>query len=243
MGLSLLSTFLLTYWSTSIASKISASAKAWYQFPDIWENITWLCSYLNLFFISVITIIIVCNEYTYRTIRQNVIDGLSRFELFFAKIQLIVFLSLCLSLFTGIVCLVFGLIYSEGNLTFINIFKKTTYLADFFLQAIAYGIMAYAIAVIFKQTGIAIVMFFVYKVIIESIIDWKILSANYGDFLPMNLFSELTPKPFAKMAETSFSKLGIQAYSIHSPNIELLTILYILIISSGIYFLILKRDL
>jgi hypothetical protein len=108
------------------------------------------------------------------------------------------------------------------------------------LQAIAYGTVAYFIATLFKQTGISIVMFFVYKAIVESIIDWKILTGSSGDYLPMNLFSGLTPTPFAKAAKAA---LDVQAFSIQSPMLELLSLLYIIIIIGGIYFLITKRDL
>lgn len=245
MGLSLASTFLLTYWSTDLTFKVNSAIHSmntisWYQFPNIWENITWLCSYTSLFFISIITITIVCNEYVYKTIRQNVIDGLSRLELVMGKMSLIIALSLIMTIFTAIVCLLFGLSYSKGDINLSGMFNKSEYLAYFLLQAIAYGTVAYAIATLFKTTGISIIMFFVYKVIIESIIDWKFLPGNTGDYLPMNVFSALTPKPFEKVAETT---LGMQAFSITHPVIEIIAISYILLITAGIYLLIMKRDL
>ncbi len=248
LGISLLSTFLLTYWSTEFSFRINSAAHlinttSWYQFPSIWGNVTWLCSYANLFFISIIVITLVCNEYTFKTIRQNVIDGLSKFEIVLGKIILIIGLSFAMTLFTGTVCLVFGLIYSEGAINFSGMFNNVNYLGDFFIQAIAYGMVAYFIATLFKRTGLSIVMFFVYKSIIESIIDWKFLPNNLGDYLPMNLFSELTPKPFAQTAANALGKGIFSMYSITSPTIEILAIVYIIAIGAGVFLLIKNRDL
>ena len=247
MGICFISTFFLALVAKDISSKLnsnipSINTVSWYQFPNVWENLTWLCSYINLFFISIIIITLVCNEYTFRTIRQNAIDGLSRFEIVIGKIGLIIGLSLFMTLITGLMCLLFGFIYANDNINFFTMFDKIAYLGDFFIQAIAYGTVAFAIATLFKRTGISIVLFFVYKIIIESILDWFVFKESSGDYLPMNLFSALTPNPITQMAVKAKIH-GIEAYSISSPAIECLALVYILIIFGLTYLLIKNRDL
>ena len=48
-----------------------------YHFPDIWQNLT----YISTFFqpvLAIIVIISLTNEFSYKTIRQNIIDGFDR---------------------------------------------------------------------------------------------------------------------------------------------------------------------
>src|SRR5690606_20750922 len=47
-----------------------------YEFPDIWKFTTYASSYFNVL-MGVLIVIVVTNEYNFRTFRQNVIDGLS----------------------------------------------------------------------------------------------------------------------------------------------------------------------
>jgi len=44
------------------------------HFPDVWQNLTYIYVFLK-FFLAIIVIISITNEYTYKTIRQNIIDG------------------------------------------------------------------------------------------------------------------------------------------------------------------------
>src|SRR5688572_6247356 len=44
-----------------------------YHFPDVWLNLIWHCGLLKII-LAIMVVISVTNEYTYRTIRQNIID-------------------------------------------------------------------------------------------------------------------------------------------------------------------------
>src|SRR5690606_17665989 len=48
-----------------------------YHFPDIWMNLIWFGGLLKVV-LAIMVVISITNEYTYRTLRQNIIDGLSR---------------------------------------------------------------------------------------------------------------------------------------------------------------------
>src|SRR5690349_23467372 len=56
-----------------------------YHFPDVWLNLVWWSGFFKVL-LGIMTVISITNEYTYRTIRQNVIDGLSRWEFLLSKI-------------------------------------------------------------------------------------------------------------------------------------------------------------
>ena len=50
-----------------------------YDFPDIWQNITYLATFLKIL-LAFIVIISVNNDQSYNTLRQNIIDGISKRE-------------------------------------------------------------------------------------------------------------------------------------------------------------------
>ena len=82
-----------------------------YHFPDIWHNLTYYA--LNFrFILALVVIISVANEFQFRTIRQNIIDGFSRWDFIKSKVATIVLLSLASTLFVFLIGLVTGLVYS-----------------------------------------------------------------------------------------------------------------------------------
>jgi ABC-2 type transport system permease protein len=64
-----------------------------YQFPRIWNNLTYIAGFLNIF-LAIIVIFFVCNEFSFKTLRQNMINGLSRKEFVLSKLYFILIFSL-----------------------------------------------------------------------------------------------------------------------------------------------------
>ena len=56
-----------------------------YHFPDIWQNLAWTSGLLKMG-VAIMVVVSITNEYTYRTIRQNIIDGMSREEFLLSKV-------------------------------------------------------------------------------------------------------------------------------------------------------------
>jgi hypothetical protein len=63
-----------------------------YDFPDVWQNTIYVATFFKLF-LAFIVIISICNDINYRTLRQNIIDGLSKKEFLISKFTLIFSLS------------------------------------------------------------------------------------------------------------------------------------------------------
>src|SRR5580765_6411318 len=63
-----------------------------YSFPTVWQMTSYVSSYL-LFLPGLLMIIFITNEFSYKTHRQNVIDGWSRNEFISVKIVLAAILS------------------------------------------------------------------------------------------------------------------------------------------------------
>ena len=62
-----------------------------YSFSYVWQNLGFWTS-IFVVFISILTIILVTNEYQFRTSRQNIIDGWKRLDFYHAKWQVVLLL-------------------------------------------------------------------------------------------------------------------------------------------------------
>ena len=179
-----------------------------YDFPDIWQNSVWLASFVKVL-ISFIVIVSVNNELSYNTLRQNIIDGVSKREFLLSKLSLILFLAgVCtLVLFTS--GLIAGLIYSHvTDLKYI--FDEMEYLLAYFLQLVAFCLFAFSLAMVIKKAGFAIVITMLYSLVFEpiitSILEFAPFTRDYTagivKFFPIysmeKLFRQVYESPLSK---------------------------------------------
>ena len=64
-----------------------------FNFPIIWQITTFFSSLFKLFF-AIVVVSMIGNEYSNKTLKQNLIDGLSKKEFILSKFYMIVFFSL-----------------------------------------------------------------------------------------------------------------------------------------------------
>ena len=149
-----------------------------YDFPDIWQNLTWLGSLTNLL-ISFIVIVSVDNELSYNTLRQNIIDGISKREFMFSKFTLILFLASVCTVVLFLSGLVTGFLYSHvTDLKYV--FDELEFILAYFLQLVSISMFAFCIALVIKKTGFAIVFIFLYSTFFEPIAT---AIMEYGPFI------------------------------------------------------------
>ncbi|MDC1229901.1 ABC transporter permease, partial [bacterium] len=65
-----------------------------FNFPIIWHITTFFASYFKFFF-AIVVVSMIGNEYSNKTLKQNLIDGLSKKEFILSKFYTIVFFSCC----------------------------------------------------------------------------------------------------------------------------------------------------
>lgn len=185
-----------------------------YSFPGVWGNMGFWGS-IFIMFMSILVIILTSNEYTFRTSRQNVIDGWTKMQFYHAKVWLVVVLSLLATLYLFVVGGLFGIIISGGAADMFSEFEKVGY---FFLLSLNYLGFALFISIWIKRSGLAIGLFFLYSFIIENIIRGIInsqMEINFGNFLPLQSSDELLPFPMIQAMSNMISKspaIPITAY-------------------------------
>ncbi len=168
-----------------------------YHFPDIWQNLTYIAQYFKLI-LGIFIIISITNEFSYKTIRQNVIDGMSRAEFIGSKVLFILGISIVSMVFVLLIGLLMGSIYSpEAEMQFM--FKHIEFIPAFFISTFNYLLLAMAIALLIKKAGLSIVILLVYPAL-EYMLMVPLPSSleHLVEYLPYNALNNLIDMPFPK---------------------------------------------
>ena len=172
-----------------------------YNFSNTWQSTSYTTGYL-LILPAMLIIILITNEYTFRTSRQNVIDGWSRDEFITVKLVIALIIAMVSTLLVILTAMGFGLF--SGSDFSIN---KFSHVGFFFLKALSYNMFAVLIAVLIKKTGFAIGLYFIYmgaENFLSQMLDIGSIKlklstgkdfGSVGDYLPMNASDGLLTFP------------------------------------------------
>ena len=175
-----------------------------YDFPDVWQNMTYIATFFKII-LAFIVIISVTNEISYRTMRQNIIDGLSKWEFLKSKLALIIALSAAATLFIFLEGLITGLIYSTVKYPE-YIFSNMGFLAAYFLELITFLSFALLLSILLKKAGFVIVLIFMYTLIFEPFLTINMLHNPWikdyvswlAPFFPIRALNNLIQVPFQR---------------------------------------------
>ena len=120
-----------------------------FNFPYIWHFNTFMIALLKIFF-AIIIVAMIGNEYSYKTLKQNLIDGLSKSEFLRSKIYAILLFVLTSTLLVFIVSLILGGIYSDYNEMDI-IFKDLEYLVAYSIKLFGFFTFCLFLSILIKM--------------------------------------------------------------------------------------------
>ncbi|MCD6091187.1 MAG: ABC transporter permease [Bacteroidales bacterium] len=207
-----------------------------YAFPLVWHNVTYLSGFFKAF-PAIMIIILVTNEYSYKTIKQQVISGLSRNELFFAKISLILATSVIMGLLVGLFGFILGILNTE-TLAFKTLFEKSQFILVYMFEVFAYCTFGFLIATLVKRSGFAIGVLLLWAYIAEPIINYK-LPGNWGDYLPLQSIGNLIRIPNSQLMKI----VGIEFQEYISSGDLMIALIYTLLFSSIVWVIYRRSDL
>lgn len=211
-----------------------------FAFPDAWQTVCWNASIL--FLIPAILIITLnSNEFTYRTHRQNIIDGWSRRQFVGVKMIEILLLSVLTTIVVFFTTLIFGAwVNKVPDGVSVWTWEGMRFLFFFFVQMISYSMIAFLLTMFIKRAGLSMGIFFIYWILENAAVGFghgkfKVTWVNY---LPEEVTDELIPRPYVKGFGTDLS-----FWEHHIPVYLGIAALYLLIycLVTSRYFL--KRDL
>jgi len=223
-----------------------------FNFPYIWHLNTYLAAGFKLFLLLVI-VSMMANEYSNRTLKQNLIDGLSKKEFVLSKFYTVILFAFISTLFVGITSLVLGLIYSDFNEIAI-ITTDLEYLLAYFIKLVGFFSFGLFLGVLIKRSAFAVGAMLVWS-FIEAIamgllkwnFDMKDSYESIAQFFPLNSMMNLIKEPFTRFnaVKTAASQLGEEVtkdFSVQFQDIIIVLVWTAIFIYLS-YYLIKKRDL
>lgn len=222
--------------NTNQRSPIPIPSMSLYQFPDIWHNITFLAGYLKTI-LGIVFIILITNEYHFKTIRHNIINGLSRSDFFTGKLLLLLTLSVALSLILMVVGLILGM-QNTVNLTFSTAADKMYFLAGFLVETISYMMFVYFLAIMLKRAGLAIGLLLLYTYILEPILAYK-LPDEIVPYLPLQAVGDIIQVPNTQLMRL----FGVEFNEGMTLIAMGISVVWALIFGFSTYRILTKRDM
>lgn len=219
-----------------------------FNFPIIWHITTFFASYFKLFF-AIVVVSMIGNEYSNKTIKQNLIDGLSKKEFILSKFYTIVFFSFFATVLIGVGSLFIGLYYSSYTEASI-IFRETEFLLAYFLKLVGFFSLCLFFGMLVKRSAFALAFLFILY-IFEWIIFWIVVQASSTEmawkvknFLPLESMYNLIDQPFQRVVMTKYPEKIDMAYdyAVHWYEIVIVLAWTALFVFLS-YRLLKKRDL
>ena len=169
-----------------------------FDFVDVWQNMAYI-TFLFKYILAFVVIISVCQDYSLRTIRQNMIDGLSRREYVVSKLGLITVLSLLAGVLLLILGFILGMLYSPVKSPEF-IFMSIGFVPAYAFESFCFLAFAMFLATLIRRTGFAIVLFALYTMVMEPILTayLKYEAEVATWFFPMRAINNLIEVPFGK---------------------------------------------
>jgi len=195
-----------------------------FQFPNIWQWLGYIGSWITFFFMGFMGVLMVTNEYANKTLRQNIITGLSRTEYFLSKLYFILAVSISVTIYYTICCLILGFLHTDT--VYLNtVMKNSHYIYHFFVMSTGYMSLGLLIGLLIKRTGIALFCYLAYVMIVEKIIRYaihlQIFPHQSMKFYPINSFADLAPFPYSEMAAGFAKEQGFDFFL--SPTEAIIT--------------------
>jgi hypothetical protein len=169
-----------------------------FALPDGWQTVSWNSS--MLFIIPAILIItLTTNEFTFKTHRQNIIDGWSRRQFLSVKLVELVMLAVVCTIVVFLTALVFGCIANKvapGQ----RVLQDSRFVLFYFVQLLSYSTIAFLLALFIRRSGLAIAAFLIYMLAEFIIVGFgrHRFKLDGVDYLPEEVTDRLIPQPYLR---------------------------------------------
>nr|WP_315141749.1 ABC transporter permease [uncultured Flavobacterium sp.] len=224
-----------------------------FNFPFIWHFNTYIAAILK-FFLAIVIVSMMANEYSYGTLKQNLIDGMSKKELVLSKFLTVVAFALASTVFVFVMSLILGLCFSSYTEVSI-IFSDLEYILAFFVKLTGFFSLCLFLGILVKRSAFAIGFLLVLSIaegIANGILTFKIfpdspIAGYITQFFPLEAMSNLIVEPFSRLSlvKTIGSQIGVENtkdYGVAFTTI-LIVLAWVCILNLLSYKILKKRDL
>ncbi len=225
-----------------------------FNFPYIWHFNSYIAAWLKLF-LAIVIVSIMANEYSNRTLKQNLIDGLSKKEFLASKFLTVIVFSFISTLFLFLVSLTLGLIFSDYNELPI-VLSGLEFIFAYFLKLVGFFSFCMFLGILIKRSAFALGFLIFWQIIellfrlLSGLFKWKFESDIIDKiipFLPLDSMSNLINEPFSRLnfIQSAANQLGEnfqRDYSVHWYEIVIVLVWTVIFVRLS-YWLLKKRDL
>ena len=224
-----------------------------FNFPYIWHFNSYIAALLKIF-LAIVIVSMMSNEYSNRTIKQNLIDGLSKKEFILSKFLTVLVFSGISTIFLFIVTIILG--YSFSDFTeFSIVVSDLEYLLAYFVKLTGFFAFCMFLGILIKRSAFALgflVVWAIFESILYGILKFKVfkgtdIATNIMQFFPLESMSNLVVEPFSRLnaVQAAANQIGGELdkdYGIHWYQL-LIVIAWVFIFVYLSLFLLKKRDL
>lgn len=224
-----------------------------FNFPYIWHFNTYIAAWAKLF-LAIVIVSMMANEYSHRTLKQNLIDGLSKKEFIGSKFLTVGVFALISTLFLLLVSLILGLSFSDYN-EFSIVVSDLEYVLAYFIKLIGFFAFCMFLGIFVKRSAFALGFLFIWWVIeniFYALLKFKLFKGtdtadSIVQFFPLESMSNLISEPFTRLnfIQSAANQLGEtfqKDYDVHWYEI-LIVLVWTVIFLNLSYRLLKKRDL
>ena len=227
-----------------------------FNFPYIWHFNTYMAAILK-FFLLLVIVSMMANEYSYKTLKQNLIDGLSKKEFILSKFYTVIVFALISTLFVFVVSLILGFAYSDYNELSI-IISDLDYLFAFFIKLMGFFSFGLFFGILVKRSAFAVgamVVWLILESMFKGFLFYNFRGAdnisekvgNVMQFFPFESMSNLIKEPFTRLnaVKSVANQIGEQFtkdYGVQFTDILIVSAWTFIFIYAS-YALLKKRDL
>ncbi len=226
-----------------------------FNFPYIWHFNTFIAAILK-FFLAIVIVSMMANEYTYGTLKQNLIDGLSKEEFIKSKFLTVIVFALASTVFIFLLSLVLGYGFSSYDETSI-VFSGLDHVGGFFLKLTAFFSFCLFAGILVRRSAFAIGFVFVWWIvekIIHGVLRWYVikdgpLTEKVIGFFPLESMYNLIKEPISRFEayraienQVSQAASEVKFYGVHwyEAVIVIFWTIFFMLMS---YRILKKRDL
>jgi ABC-type transport system involved in multi-copper enzyme maturation permease subunit len=233
--------------------KVRIADQGIFNFPFIWHFNTYMAAILK-FFLAVVIVSMMANEYSNRTLKQNLIDGMSKKEFVLSKFLTVAVFALISAVFVLVMTLILGYSFSDFN-EFSIVIQDSEFILAYFLKLTAFFSFCLFLGVLVKRSAFALGFLFIWWIIENisyALLKWELfkdtnIADNVVQFFPLWSMSNLIDRPFERLnfVQSAASQLNADIgidYAVHWYEV-LIVLVWIFLFIYGSFALLKKRDL
>lgn len=223
-----------------------------FNFPYIWHFNTYIADIFK-WFLAIVIVSMMANEYSYGTLKQNLIDGLSKKEFIESKFLTVLLFAFGSTVFVLLLSLILG--FSFSSYTELGIaFSQMDYLIAYFVKLTGFFSLCLFVGILVRRSAFALGFLLIWAIVenmIYGLMRWKLFDEKTADaiasFFPLESMSNLIIEPFSRLSvvQTIGNQIGVQNvkdYGVHWYSV-LIVILWTVFFVIMSFKLLQKRDL